>query len=218
MLEITKATTAASQGTEQWWAHSIYLPPGFTMPPDAFNANLFIEFHRTWIDAPGGSLPMISLNLFNQPGDNPHVVFRVNANGAGGVPNETDGRQYTYSVPGRARIGGQCIFDNPTTGVWYDFVHHIRFSATGDGFHEIWMREGSGPTRKVLDKRNINVLINTAEQSYLVIGVYHDPQPGITTSIIHDRIRRGNSFAAVAMTDFQMPTGGVTMCAGATVP
>ena len=69
-----------------------------------------------------------------------------------------------------------CIFDNPTTRVWYDFVHHIRFSATGDGFHEIRMCECSGPTRKSLDKHNINTLINTSELSYLVIGVYHDPR------------------------------------------
>jgi hypothetical protein len=218
MLETTKEMTAAGQGTEQWWAHSIYLPPSFTMPAATWNAHLFLEFHRTRIDGePAGSSPMISLHLFNQPGNNPHLVFRAAANGAGGVPDSTDGRQYTYSVPGAAHIGGQCIFDNPKTGVWYDFVHHIRFSATGDGFHEMWMREGSGPARKVLDKHNINPLINTSEQSYLVIGAYHDPQPGVTTSLIHDRIRRGSSFAAVAPPGFDMPST-VTMCQDATVP
>jgi hypothetical protein len=36
--------------------------------------------------------------------------------------------------------------------------------------------------------------------------------------MIHDRIRRGNSFAAVAPPGFVMPTGGVVMCSGATVP
>ena len=218
MLEMTKEMTAATQGVEQWWAHSIYLPPGFTMPPATWNAHLFIEWHRTAIDAPGGTQPMISLNLFNQPGTSPHLVIRVNATGANPVPGSTDGREYTYSVPGAANIGGQCIFDNPTLGVWYDFVHHIRWSATGDGFHEIWMREGNGAPRKVLDKHNISTLIQSSEQSYLVIGAYHDPQPGVTTSMIHDRIRRGDSFAAVAPPGFQMPTGGVVMCSGATVP
>jgi hypothetical protein len=219
MLETTMEMTAASQGVEQWWAHSIYLPPDFTMPPSIFNSHLFLEFHRLRIDGvPGGDQPMISLDVFNQSGDTPHRVFRALAHGANGVPGTSLGEQYTYSVPGRANIGGQCLFDNPATGVWYDFVHHIRWSATGDGFHEIWMREGSGPVRKVLDKRNINTLINTSERSYLVIGAYHDPQPGIATPMIHDRIRRGNSFAAVAMPDFQMPSGGVTMRAGATSP
>ena len=219
MMETTKEMTAASQGVEQWWAHSIYLPPGFTMPSATWNAHLFLEFHRTRIDGvPGGSYPMISVHLFNQPGTSPHTVIRVAANGAGGVPGSDDGRQYTYSVPGAANIDGQCIFDNPQTGVWYDFVHHIRWSATGDGFHEMWMREGNGPPRKVLDKHNINPLINTSEQSYLVIGAYHDPQPGVATSMIHDRIRRGNSFAAVAPPGFTQPAGGVVMCSGATVP
>jgi hypothetical protein len=219
MMETTKQTTAATQGTEQWWAHSLFIPPGFTMPGTAgdWSAHLFLEFHRTAVDSvPAGTSPMISLVLFNQPGTTPRTVFRALANGAGGVPS--DGAQYTYSVPGAPGIKGQCIFDDPVIGVWYDFVHHIRFSATGDGFHEMWMRQAGQPVRKVLDQRNINALVNTTEQSYLVIGAYHTPQPNVVTPMIHDRLRRGNSFAAVAMPDFQMPTGGVTMCAGATLP
>jgi hypothetical protein len=53
--------------------------------------------------------------------------------------------------------------------------------------------------------------------AYLKIGTYHD-YIGAPSSVIHDRIRRGNSFAAVAMPDFQMPAGGVTLCTGTTVP
>jgi hypothetical protein len=35
--------------------------------------------------------------------------------------------------------------------------------------------------------------------------------------VIHDRVRRGTSFAAVALPDFQMLPGGVVLCSGASV-
>ena len=46
-------------------------------------------------------------------------------------------------------------------------------------------------------------------------GVYHDPVVGANTSVIHDRIRRGNSADAVRMPDFVIdPNASVTQCAG----
>ncbi len=223
MIQISKEDTAASQGAEQWWAHSLYLPPGFTMPPDGppapgWESVLFLEFHRDRAPFPGGNQPMIALELFSQPGSRPHTVFRVRAYGANGVPDMYN-VQYTYSVRGRRRIPGQCVFDDPASGVWYHFVHHIRFSATSDGFHEIWVREGRGPVKKVLDKRNLNTLFAPNEASYLVIGAYHDRHPGASTSIVHDRIRRGTTYDAVKRPDFpaKLP-GTVETCDGVTTP
>jgi hypothetical protein len=36
------------------------------------------------------------------------------------------------------------------------------------------------------------------------------------SSVIHDRVRRGDSFEAVALPDFRMPSGRVVSCSGAT--
>lgn len=220
MIQIGKKDTAATQGVEQWWAHSVYLPPGFAMPPDGppaahWEAVLFLEFHRTRAPFPGGNQPMIALELFQQPGLRPRTVFRARAHGAGGIVRMGNA-QYSYSVPGRKGISGQCLHDDPATGVWYHFVHHIRFSATGDGFHRIWMREGEKPVKKVLDRQKISVLFTPEEESYLVIGTYHDPHRGASTSIVHDRIRRGTGYAAVKRTDFPAALPAtLQMCASA---
>lgn len=217
MANLSEAATGATQGVEQWWAHSVYFPQDFVMPPGNWRDSLFLQFHH---NAAGCSspcpIPNISLELFNQPGSAPRMVIRARAHGKNGL--KSDGRQYTYSVPGARNIDGQCIEDNPVKGVWYDFVHQIRWSATGDGFHRIWMRKAGAPVRKVLERRNISNLYETTNPAYLSVGTYHDPLPDVASSVIHDRYRRGNSFAAVAMPDFEMPSGGVAMCAGATTP
>jgi hypothetical protein len=101
--------------------------------------------------------------------------------------------------------------------VWYDFVHHIKWSSTGAGVHEIWMREGSsGAVKKVLDKRGISTLY-AGDSAYLKVGIYHDAVLGLNTSVIHDRLRRGTSADAVRMPDFVIPSTGVVMCANATL-
>ena len=223
MMQISKKDTAASEGVEQWWAHSVYLPADFAMPPNGppgphFEAVLFLQFHRSWAQFPGGNQPMIALELFRQPGARPHTVFRVRTHGANGTSNMGN-VQYTYSVPGRRSLSGQCLHDNPANGVWYHFIHHIRFSATNGGFHRMWLREGNNPVKKVLDKKDINALFTTSEESYLSIGTYHDRHYGASTSVIHDRIRRGTSYEAVKRPDFPAALpGAVQMCEGATVP
>lgn len=223
MIQIGKKDTAASQGAEQWWAHSVYLPPDFAMPHGGprgphWAAVLFLQFHRSAAPFPGGNQPMIALELFSQPGARPHTVFRIRTYGANGIPSMSN-VQYSYSVPGRKAIPGQCLHDNPANGVWYHFVHHIRFSAARDGFHRVWMREGDKPVKKVLDQENINALFTTSEESYLALGTYHDPQRNAPTSIIHDRIRRGESYDAIKRPDFpaRLPAA-VQLCVGATSP
>jgi hypothetical protein len=211
MANLSEAATGATQGAEQWWAHSVYFPQDFVMPAGNWRESLFFQFNH---DKRGCTMPCpipnIALDLFNQPGTAPRLVIRARTHGKNGL--QSDGRQYTYSVPGARNIDGQCIEDNPVKGVWYDFVHHIRWSATGDGFHRIWMRRAGAPVRKVLERQNVSNLYETANPAYLSIGTYHDPLPGVASSVIHDRYRRGNSFAAVAMRDFEMPSGPITMC------
>jgi hypothetical protein len=210
MANISMEDTAAHEGVTQWWAHSLYIPAGFVMPPDDMNpehweAMLFLEFHRESADGfDGGDQPMIPIELFKQPGTTPRTVFRVRMHGNKGLSD--DNRQYVYSVPGKPDIGGQCIhtYTFPSTGRWYHFVHHIKFTANGGGFHKMWMREGTNPVKMVLNKTDVNALfpVPGGEKSYLVIGTYHDPHDNAATSTIHDRIRRGTSYEAVKHPDF----------------
>ena len=126
------------------------------------------------------------------------------------------GTQYNYVIDGNTHRIGQCIFDDVQTGVWYDFVHHIRWSSTNNGSHEIWMRKGGGPVTKVLDRQNIST-VYSGDAPYLKLGVYHSPVLGANTSVVHDRLRRGSSADAVRLPDFIVDqTQSVTWCTGVT--
>jgi hypothetical protein len=210
-IEMSNADTAASNGADQWWAHSLFVPLDSTLPSGTWASAGVLQFHGN-----NGGQPNFILQILNQGGTSPHLIFRAYSAGAGGV--DRSGTQYTYSVGGDSGIIGQCIFDNPQKGVWYDFVHHIHWSNTGAGRHEIWMRQAGGPVTKVLDKQGINTLY-AADTAYLKMGLYHDPVPGANTSAVHDRLRRGSTADAVRMPDFPVdPNAAVTMCAGATSP
>jgi hypothetical protein len=230
------ATTGAVEDSEQWWAHSVYFPPEFQIRSGFSAQALVLQFHN------GGRQPAIVLEVYNQRGANAWKVFRARAQG----PNGSDkvGTQYFYKPPGAGPQSGQCIHDNVAEGVWYDFVHHIKWSSSGRGFHRIWMREGAGPVKQVLDQSRLSAIYapgdpNGRPYAYLKLGLYHSPVvagegagerlakdrsgaylppliPGVS-SVIHDRIRRGASFAAVAPADFKMPSGGVVLCSGSSL-
>jgi hypothetical protein len=206
-IQMSVADSATTPGTDSWWAHSLFVPADAALPSATdTQVNLF-QFHGNI-----GSAPNFALSMINQTGNSPHKVFR--AYSAGGATNSNDGMgtQYNYAIDGQNRIG-QCIFDDFQQGVWYDFVHHIRWASDGTGRHEIWMRKAGGAVVKVLDRAGINT-VYTGDSPYLKVGVYHSPVAG-NTSAIHDRIRRGNSADAVRMADFTVDTGAsVTWCAG----
>ena len=62
------------------------------------------------------------------------------------LPDAGIGGQYEYFLDGD-HAPGQCIYDDFQPGVWYDFVHHIRWSNNYTGRHEIWMRKAGGAVR-----------------------------------------------------------------------
>lgn len=224
--------TGALDGAEQWWAHSVYFPAEFQIGRSPSAAAVVLQFHN------GGRMPAFTLEVLNQRGTNAGKVFRAQAFGPNGLDNL--GTQYFYKPPGASPQKGQCIHDNVAENVWYDFVHHIKWSASGQGFHRIWMREGSGPVKKVLDKSGLSMLYRPGDSggrvyAYLKLGLYHSPVvegeapgerlaksrsgylPGATpgvSSVIHDRLRMGASFDAVAPADFKRPPPGVVPCDG----
>ena len=211
-IQMSSEDSAAIEGTDSWWADSLYLPLDSVLPSTTeTQANLF-QFHGTY-----GSAPNFSLSIINQTGNNPHKVFRAYTAGdspSGGLDGM--GTQYTYLIDGAHRRMGQCIFDDVQLGVWYDFVHHIRWSSSGTGSHEIWMRKEGGPVLKVLDQHNISTVYD-GDEPYLKLGIYHDPVLGTSTSVVHDRLRRGSSADAVRMPDFPVnPSQPLTRCAGTT--
>ena len=224
------ASTGAVEGAEQWWAHSVYFPPEFQIRSAPGAQSVILQFHN------GGRQPAFTLEVYNQLGANAWKVFRARTHGPGG--SDDTGTQYSYTPRGAGKQKGQCIHDNVAEGVWYDFVHHIKWSSGRRGFHRIWMREGSAPVKQVLDRSGLSTIYTPGDRhgrpyAYLKLGLYHTPivagesegerlakkrssylpalVPGVS-SVIHDRIRRGTSFEAVAPPGFEMPSGGVVPC------
>src|SRR5258706_30596 len=200
-LNLSATDTDVSEGAEQWWAHSILIPADSMFGDPHEWGSSFMSF------AGGGA----RLFLFGIPQfrSAPRTFFRAFTGGQGGDPNSAF-EQYSYNFNGVSTQSGQCIYDDFQPDVWYDFVHHIKWSALGNGRHEIWMRKAGGPVKKVLDRgvgapqglnRPISTMFSTGLR-WLKLGSYHDPVPGKNTAAIHDRLRRGTSPDAVRMADF----------------
>jgi hypothetical protein len=212
-IALDQPTTGATEGVVQWWAHSVLMPADSVFSSVKWEGSSLLQFHGS-----DGGAPNFMLALLNQGGLNPHPIFRAYTAGDGGV--DSIGTQYTYRIDNGASnpIIGQCILDNPAKGVWYDFVHRIKWSYNNQGEHEIWMRQAGGSVTKVLRKTGINTLYLN-DSAYLKFGPYHDPVVGANSSIIYDRIRRGTTADAVRMPDFVVdPNATVTMCSGVTSP
>lgn len=215
--------TGAVDGAEQWWAHSVYFPAGFRMAPGDGRSSIFMQFHN------GGRGPAISLQVFNQFGRYRTRVFRVEGKGPNPIMDPygrgpyNDGTQYHYQAAGAQVKKGQCIHDSVREERWYDFVHYIRWSSSGQGVHRIWMREEGRPLKLVLDRKGLSLLYPPGDRggrsyAFFRIGTYHDPVVPGTSSVRHDRVVRGDSYEAVRMPDMPKALpGGLTTCAGVAV-
>jgi hypothetical protein len=215
--------TGAVDGAEQWWAHSVYFPAGFRMAQGDGRSSIFMQFHN-------GRGPAIELAVFNQYGRHRGPVFRVQAKGPNPIMDPYgrrpygDGTQYHYQAAGAQVKKGQCIHGPVRTERWYDFVHYIRWSSSGQGVHRIWMREEGEPLKLVFDRKGISLLYPPGDPgggrsyAFFRIGTYHDPVvPGVS-SVRHDRVVRGDAYDAVRMADMPKALPArLAACAGASV-
>ena len=79
--------------------------------------------------------------------------------------------------------------------VWYDFVYHLKWSSGADGYITAWVNGAlkmsyKGPT------------LYAGQGCYLKLANYHTAF-GRPSSVIHDRIVRGTSAQAVALTPLE---------------
>jgi hypothetical protein len=78
---------------------------------------------------------------------------------------------------------------------WYDFVYHVHWTWRDDGFMQVWLNG-----RKVLDHHGPTLYVGVS--CYFKLANYHDPSSGYS-SIIFDRVMRGTSADAVALTGLE---------------
>jgi hypothetical protein len=78
---------------------------------------------------------------------------------------------------------------------WYDFVYRIKWSSGSDGVLDAWLNG-----KKVMSHRGPTLYSGVA--CYLKLANYH-VATGSASSIIHDRVVRGTSAAAVSLTPLE---------------
>lgn len=114
-LAMDVGPTGAVQGVDQWWAHSVYFPTDYVVPPEnPYNWGVVMDFHNSKSGAGQANIQLLSLPW--------GLAFWV----SGGVVKDPQPRTEKNMDP---------IVKNR----WYDFVYHIKWSSGSDGIFEAWV-------------------------------------------------------------------------------
>jgi chitodextrinase len=193
-LELSDAASACSEGQEAWWAHSILFPDDYVAVPEstgsAWNFGVVADFHQS----SGTGLVTFEVDAMPDTAISPDRPTGLQMHGAGGDPNNPT--QYSAAVGPIVR------------NVWYDFVYHVRWSSSADGFFYAWVNgvqklAYTGPT------------LYAGQTCYFKLANYHTAF-GEATSVVHDRVIRGATPNAVA---FQVLQGvAMPVTSGPTPP
>lgn len=176
----SQAPIVFNEGSEDWWAISVLFPDDFVFP--TWHRYALSGFHNTGATGQGNfTLGFVRGIKDTDPGI-------LGFQGYGGVQDNM-----VFNVP----VGPV------TKNVWYDFVYHIRWSATG-GFFDAWMNgkrklSYQGPTLYV------------GQGVYLKAANYHsplcDPFPScigsaldLPSSVVYDRVMMGTTWQSVSLT------------------
>jgi len=91
--------------------------------------------------------------------------------------------------------------------VWYDFIYHVRWSSSTDGF---FLALVNG--REIMNYQGPTLFVG--QGVYLKLANYHlpicDPYPGCVgaaSSVIHDRVRMGPTPESIGLPRVSPPTG-----------
>jgi len=165
--------TDGVQGREQWWAHSILFPDDFADLPPNEGGVWNYGSVMNFHDNAGGPTKGPAQLMFYPTG----LVYQI----YGGDPANPSLSEYPVGPI--------------TRGVWYDFVIQVRWSSEADGFYRVWLNgkrvfQHTGPT------------LYRGSGVYLKLANYHSPF-GQSTSVIHDRVIRGTTAQAVALTPLE---------------
>jgi hypothetical protein len=181
-LTLSQAATDCYEGREQWWAHSILFPDDYVDPPmstpSQWNWGVVFDFHNS---APGGGQANFQINAM--------PVTAIAADRPTGL-----NFQVAYGTQAKPTLHNAPI--GPVVrNVWYDFVYHVKWSSRADGYITAWVNgerkmDYKGPT------------LYAGQGCYLKLANYHTAF-GRPSSVIHDRVLRGSTPEAVALTPLE---------------
>ena len=144
-----------------------------------------ILFPNDYVVPPAGGWGVVM--DFHHTGNSGQANFHIDA-----MPNPTGLRLRGF---GGATVDAgeyEVTLGPVVKNTWYDFVYHVKWSSNTDGFFEVWLNgvkklSHHGPT------------LYAGLGCYLKLANYHTAF-GQPSSVIHDRVIRGTSAAAVALT------------------
>jgi hypothetical protein len=164
-LSMSQELTDGYEGREHWWAHSILFPDDFQVGSNIWYT--VADFHNT------GSGPW-------------QANFHVDASRWDGATLWLRGYGGVNSGDNEHKVNVGSIVKN----VWYDFVYHVKWSSSSDGFMDAWVNG-----KKVMSY--VGPTLYAGQGVYLKLANYHEAF-GQATSVIHDRIVRGTTALSVA--------------------
>jgi len=172
-LTLGTSSSYCNQGQDEWWAHSVYFPSDYS-----YTRGVLLDFHAA---VSGDTQANFGLRTTDADG------LRITVFGG---PVMNGGRYDQYLTDPYGATGG-----NVTRNRWYDFVYHIKWSSGSDGIADAWLNG-----KKVMTYRGATLY--TGIGCYLKLANYHVAN-GQASSIVHDRVVRGTSAAAVALTPLE---------------
>lgn len=162
------------EGYEGWWIHSILLPDDFQAP--LWHPYILFDFHGV-MRASGANL---QINFQRTQGDDTKPgIMQIQIN-CGDPMNLT-----THNG----------LIGLPEKNLWYDFVHHIKWTSTGTGFIDSWVNG-----RRILAYKGPTLF--QGDTTYLKMANYHLPWsdiPDIASSVIHDRVMHGTQASIISV-------------------
>jgi Polysaccharide lyase/Bacterial Ig domain/Carbohydrate binding module (family 6) len=181
-LSISQQASDCYEGREQWWAHSILFPDDYVDPPTStdttWNWAVVFDFHNS---SPGAGQANFQINAW--------PVSALYSDRPTGL-----GLQIAYGDQANPTVQrfplGPIVRDT-----WYDFVYHVKWTSAADGYFTAWLNGA-----KVMDYQGPTLY--AGQGCYLKLANYHTPF-GQPSSVIHDRVIRGSTAAAVALTPLE---------------
>ncbi len=168
-------------GKEYWYGFSIYLP-------DAYKPDNIWEIVAQWHGVPDFKL--------GETWRNPVMALNTSG-GVWSVSNIWDAKPNTFASGKKVYGGGHKYDLGPyRTGVWTDWVFHVKWSYEKDGLLEVW-KNG----KRLVEQRGPNCF-NDAKGPYFKMGIYKGwrnpkrPSGAVNRRVLyHDEFRMGGADA-----------------------
>ena len=181
-LVLSQTATDCFEGREHWWGHSILFPTDYVDPPMStaatWNWGVVFDFHNSSPGAGQANFQVMAMPATAISPDRPTGLMFQLAYG-----NQASPTLVTANV-------GPVVRNS-----WYDFVYHVKWSSGSDGFFDAWVNG-------VKKMAYVGPTIYAGQGCYLKLADYHSAF-GLPSSVIHDRIVRGTTSAAVSLTPLQ---------------